>query len=427
MQIVATKPELKPGIKKTAARSLAQIIAGTMLSCVACVLLVAGTLLLVEGAFAIGHIGEETVVKPDPLLGYAHLENQSLTYRQEGFSRSRTNSLGFRDREFSKNKAPGTTRVCVLGDSMTVGMEVPPEYTFTRLLEQRLNANKNGSKYQVYNCGISGYGTGQEYLLYRREVQKLNPDIVMLIYNVGDVDDNVFQRNGMHPPRPLFRLENGALHSDLSSIKSWFATKDARFYHSCDWLRRNSRVLAVLSKLDLDLGSSDSSYAFLKNLIAKPLACIWQKSLSLLPVLDNSSAETSLHFQLSETSISSKTTANTPANELQKTFFIEDAKSDVSLGIIEALNNDCRRNGSRLVLVSGPALSNSIFYYRELNKLSAAANTDGFVFIPANKFFPPREPMEQSPLFFGLHFTRAGHALMADAIYNGLKKSSCLK
>lgn len=144
MQVTALKPETKSEAKNYENRTLLQKVLASFLACVSCILLVVGTLLMVEAAFAIGHIGEETVVKPDPLLGYSHLENQSLTYRQEGFSKSKTNSLGFRDREFARAKAPDTTRICVLGDSMTVGMEVPPECTFTRLLEDRLNQQKNG-------------------------------------------------------------------------------------------------------------------------------------------------------------------------------------------------------------------------------------------------------------------------------------------
>lgn len=426
MQVTALKPETKSEAKNYENRTLLQKVLASFLACVSCILLVVGTLLMVEAAFAIGHIGEETVVKPDPLLGYSHLENQSLTYRQEGFSKSKTNSLGFRDREFARAKAPDTTRICVLGDSMTVGMEVPPECTFTRLLEDRLNQQKNG-KFEVFNCGISGYGTGQEYLLYRREVKKLNPDIVMLIYNVGDVEDNVFQRNGMHPPRPLFQIDNAVLKSDLSSIKSWFDTNDARFYYSFDWLRRNSRVLAVLSKLDLDLANSDNAYAIVKNVISKPLALVWEKALSLLPAVKASPPETIMQFPIASHLPTATKAGPIPINELQKSFYIEDSKSDVALGIINALNNDCRKNNCKLVVVSGPALTNSIFYYRELNKIARCAEANGFVYIPANKSFPPREPMEQSPLFFGLHFTRAGHSLMADSIARGLALNSCLK
>ena len=426
MQAAALKPVTNAETKTPPKRAFLENAFALLLASVSCILLIAATLLIVEAAFAIGHIGEETVVKPDPLLGYSHLENQALTYRQEGFSKSKTNSLGFRDREFNAAKAEATTRVCVLGDSMTVGMEVPPECTFTRLLEDKLNKQKNG-KFEVFNCGISGYGTGQEYLLYRRQVQKLNPDIVMLIYNVGDVEDNVFQRNGMHPPRPLFQMDNGVLKSDLSSIKSWFDTNDARFYYSFDWLRRNSRVLAVLSKLDLDLGNSDASYAFVKSAIAKPLATVWEKALSLLPAVNASPSETIMQFPLASAESANAKPATIPSNELQRCFYLEDSKSDVALGIIKALNNDCRKNNCKLVVVSGPALSNSIFYYRELNKIDAAAKANGFVYIPANKSFPLREPMEQSPLFFGLHFSRAGHTMMADAIYWGLQKNSCLE
>lgn len=72
--------------------------------------------LILELIFAAANVGEDTVVKPDPLLGYAHLENKELTYKQEGYSKSRTNSLGFRDQNYPLVKSPGTTRIAVLGD-----------------------------------------------------------------------------------------------------------------------------------------------------------------------------------------------------------------------------------------------------------------------------------------------------------------------
>lgn len=400
-----------------------------------CAALIVLVLFAVEWAFALGHIGEDTVVKPDPLLGYSHLTNQSLSYRQEGYSRSRTNSLGFREREFNAAKADGTTRICVLGDSMTVGMEVDPQYTYTRQLENALNKREPG-KFEVLNCAMSGYGTGQEYLLYRTKVQQLQPDVLIISYNIGDAEDNVFQRLGTNPSTPLFRVENGNLRTDLQSVNQWFATNDARFYSSFEYLRRNSRILAVLSKLNLDMSNSDPTYKLVLKTVGEPIGKLWNRFLAELPataptnidpqLLNKTFADPATYQAETEKILSQTIPApvNTPANqateELRRAFAVTRSEIEVSMGIISALNDECKQHNCKLVVVSGPALTNSMFYLRELAALKALSQKEGFNFIEANKTFPPREPMQKSPYFFGLHFTRAGHQVMGKAIYFGL-------
>jgi hypothetical protein len=68
-------------------------------------------------------------------------------------------------------------------------------------------------------------------------------------------------------------------------MDKWFNGLDSRFYSSLDWLRRNSRVLAVLNKLDLDL-QADPTYQAINKVVKKPLASLWGKYLNTLPVGD---------------------------------------------------------------------------------------------------------------------------------------------
>src|SRR5215831_326603 len=53
----------------------------------------------------------------------------------------RINSRGFRDRERSYEKAPGTFRIAVLGNSWTEALQVPVEKTYASVLQQLLNEN----------------------------------------------------------------------------------------------------------------------------------------------------------------------------------------------------------------------------------------------------------------------------------------------
>ena len=412
--------------EKNESNSFAQIVFGNLrnavLNSIKAILLSAVVLLGIEGIFAAAHIGEETVVKPDALLGYTHMENKSITYRQEGFSSSKTNKYGFRDREYPLAKADGTTRIAVLGDSMTVGMEVPQDKTFCKLLEQRLNSDTK-NRFEVMNCGFSGFGTGQEYLVYKQKVEQFHPDILVVTYNYGDSDDNVFQRAGMNPPRPVFRDEQGVLKVDWQDINKWYASNDARFYASFEWLRRNSRVLAVLNKLNLDLSNADPLYQTISSTVGKPIAYLWAQTLSFLPPANSNldSARSCFSSPTARTNSATNDSVNyATANEFQKIFLANKSKTEVALSIFHALNNDCIKNNCKLVIAFGPALTNSMFYYRELNDISKQADKESYSVIRANQSFPPREPMEISPNFFGLHFSRAGHQIMSNAIYNGI-------
>lgn len=445
MHSIKTKEEQKATPQAHESARAARVLKGLLSACrtalkagfviIALSILIA---LSLEFLFSIGHIGEDTVAAPDPLLGYVHLTEQPLTYRQEGYSRSKTNSMGFREREFAAQKAPGTTRVCVLGDSMTVGMEVQPECTYTRLLEQKIATKKKN--WEILNCAMSGYGCGQEYLLYRKTVQAFKPDILIVTYNVGDSEDSFYQRMGMNPPRPVFKVEHGVLKTDTTAIDKWYGSNEARFYTSCEYLRRNSRILAVLNKLNLDLQNSNPAYKTMQNVVGKPLAAIWNKALEKLPPIkpqqappellqigfsDQASYDNSDNF-LPKAPIA-RPQANASYQELSGLFQIARAEAEVGLGIMRSLSNDCKRNNTKLVVVTAPAISNSMFYFREIDAMKKLAHKEGFTLIEAQKDFPRRDPMQESPLFFGLHFTRAGHKLMAESIYSGLEKAGMLQ
>jgi lysophospholipase L1-like esterase len=92
------------------------------------------------------------------------------------------NDMGCRDRDFPLERAAGTWRILALGDSYTMGVGVHARDVFTARLEQLLNgARSPGSpRYEVINCGVSGYSTEDELILYERHVARYNPDLVLL-------------------------------------------------------------------------------------------------------------------------------------------------------------------------------------------------------------------------------------------------------
>jgi len=92
------------------------------------------------------------------------------------------NDMGCRERDVPLERMPGTWRILALGDSYTMGVGVHAPEVFTVRLEQMLNAARppGSPTYEVINCGVSGYSTEEELILYQRHLARYHPDIVLL-------------------------------------------------------------------------------------------------------------------------------------------------------------------------------------------------------------------------------------------------------
>lgn len=113
----------------------------------------------------------------DEVLGWRNIPN----WTAKTFGRElRISSRGLRDGEYDYERQPGVPRVLVLGDSYTWGYGVGNDEIFTEVMEQKLNSG--GTKCEVINTGVSGWGTDQEYLFFREEGHKYRPDIVVLAF-----------------------------------------------------------------------------------------------------------------------------------------------------------------------------------------------------------------------------------------------------
>lgn len=98
------------------------------------------------------------------------------------------NSDGFRDREFDKPKPPETHRVVVLGDSFVWGVGLPLEGALPKLLQARLRTEPGLGSIEVINAAIPGHNTVQEALLLEERGLAYEPDVVLIIYNLNDIE-----------------------------------------------------------------------------------------------------------------------------------------------------------------------------------------------------------------------------------------------
>jgi lysophospholipase L1-like esterase len=93
----------------------------------------------------------------------------------------KTNSDGFRDREYKKEKPSNVYRILVLGDSTTAGNTVSRRRDlYTELLEIGLNRQSRDRTYEVINMGVGGYHTLQEVALLRHKGLAYDPDFVLI-------------------------------------------------------------------------------------------------------------------------------------------------------------------------------------------------------------------------------------------------------
>jgi hypothetical protein len=115
------------------------------------------------------------------------------------------NSQGFRAPEPHKNSKPG---VLFLGDSLVWGFDVEADERFTEKLQMR------HPELTIYNCGVCGYGTDQEYLLLQKIFDQYRPKLVFLVINFNDSEDNSCNfLDGSY--KPYYVLEGGNADHEL--------------------------------------------------------------------------------------------------------------------------------------------------------------------------------------------------------------------
>jgi len=160
-----------------------------------------------------------TIIRFDRNLGWTLQPNSSLHSVEPNYGldyKVRINSKGMREREFDVAKSPGTTRILALGDSFVFGSGVENDQRFTDFLQRSFDGNV-----EVINTGVPGWGNDQELLYFESVADKLQPDIVLLVFMtandvVNNMIDHLFMRTA---PKPKFVLDNGELRLTNSPIE----------------------------------------------------------------------------------------------------------------------------------------------------------------------------------------------------------------
>lgn len=123
----------------------------------------------------------------DPVLHHRARAGVSAIVSGTPFS---TNSLGLRDREYASPKPAGTFRILMLGDSYTEGGGLVVEQTVAKRVEAALDGRGCGP-FEVVNAGTASFSPILEYLRLRQLGPVLQPDLVLLNFDMTDVHDDV--------------------------------------------------------------------------------------------------------------------------------------------------------------------------------------------------------------------------------------------
>lgn len=98
------------------------------------------------------------------------------------------NSAGWRDDEHPLEKPAATTRIMMLGDSLTFGWGAPPDGVTSSVLDRQLNAVAGTRSYEILNTGIGNTNTAMQVAYFLAEGQRYKPDVVVLNYFINDAE-----------------------------------------------------------------------------------------------------------------------------------------------------------------------------------------------------------------------------------------------
>jgi hypothetical protein len=179
----------------------------------------------------------------DSIVGHRHRPCVEGYYAREGLGFVQINRHGFRDKKYDVERND-KRRIAVLGDSYTEAFQVEIGQTFHGMLEAEYE-----DRLEVLNFGVSGYGTGQEFLTYKYFVRRFRPDIVILAFYPGnDFRDNDKKLAGGYP-RPYFSFGENGLKLDDSFRKSSKHVRQKYVYDIYYFLTDHSIIFSLLDQL----------------------------------------------------------------------------------------------------------------------------------------------------------------------------------
>ena len=234
------------------------------------------------------YLNESASIEPveckreDPIVHHGYKPITTCRYKTaEWDTEIRINSHGLRNKEIEESK--NKFRVLVMGDSFTAAESVDYEKTFVYLAESTLI--KEGKNIEVINAGVPSYSPILEYLWLREYGLELNPDLVILNFDLGDVSGDNFMMDyysgfekSYDDNSSLENKESGLDSKEVSDEKSPLIVKEEPIKLWADTRRKlfisraeNPDSLTLITRIKFWLHTHFKSYGFFAEATKKTI------------------------------------------------------------------------------------------------------------------------------------------------------------
>jgi hypothetical protein len=124
-----------------------------------------------------------------------------------------TNRWGMRDRDYDREKPPGTLRLALMGASVEMGWGVADDEVFSAVTESRLNREPvpglPTTRYELLNFSVAAYQPPQQLMILDR-VLEFAPDVLIVAAHAIDATEaanHIAARlaSGIAPPFPFLQ------------------------------------------------------------------------------------------------------------------------------------------------------------------------------------------------------------------------------
>ncbi|MBM84280.1 MAG: hypothetical protein CMJ78_27305 [Planctomycetaceae bacterium] len=174
-----------------------------------------------------------------------------------------TNSFGLRGSEPQMPKPSGQIRILCLGDEAVFAKDVDIDNSFAHRLQANLR-EQTGLEIEVINAGIPGYCPLLACLQLRHELLSLQPDLVIMNFDMSDVaDDRQLRRHVLtdqsNRPKacPHPSLIRGEKVRSSGSLADHFAT--------VGWIQNTVMSNWTTDDATMDFGDRYGKYAWLSD------------------------------------------------------------------------------------------------------------------------------------------------------------------
>ncbi len=171
--------------------------------------------------------------------------NASIQFREACLTNTIvTNSLGFHAREYPIEKPAGVYRIVIVGDSFVEADQVTVDKTYPALLEAKLNARKDGKKYQVIALGVSGNASYANLQYLKTYGLQFKPDLIIDSFHSNDVLADFYRPDNPSAAAP--HDEAGNLVATAPAGPTTFTQKIKNYLKS--WVKKSNVILLAYSK-----------------------------------------------------------------------------------------------------------------------------------------------------------------------------------